>query len=231
MGVTYLSFTAVGLADSGSPRTGLHLGGRFGLLGWGPAERRFQLEIEAGFLGWFDLDHSYDNIGWDGIYGLAATHRLAPRWALKGALRHISSHVGDEYAERTGRRRIGYTREEIQLGASFELHPRWRLYGEAAYAHVTRNEALQDPGRLQAGVEHRRDGILPAGSGWYAALDVTALEERGWEPDLALQGGWLVPRGDRQWRVALSYAAGRVPLGEFFQDEEDRWGLGLYLDL
>lgn len=231
-GLGALYVTDVGIADSGAPRFGLELGGRFGLLRWGSTPRPWQMEIEAGFRGWFDIDHSEDNIGWDGIYGLALSHRLGPAWRLKLAVRHISSHLGDEFEERTGRRRIGYTREEAQVGLSWRPSERWRLYAEGAYAYGRSNQELQRPGRVQAGVEHLADTALWRGQmGWYAAVNADAMEERGWEPDLAAQLGLTVPSGGRRWRLGLGYASGRVPLGELFQDEESYWSMGLYLDL
>ncbi len=51
--------------------------------------------------------------------------------------------MGDEYAERTGRLRINYTREEFLAGISGELGDRWRVYGEAAYGYDLRSETNQ----------------------------------------------------------------------------------------
>ena len=64
-GVAALSVPDPGIPDSGDRRVNLKLGGRFGLL----RVDRWQVDIEAGFNGQFDIDHSLDNIGWDGIYG------------------------------------------------------------------------------------------------------------------------------------------------------------------
>jgi hypothetical protein len=144
--------------------------------------------------------------------------------------KHISSHVGDEYAERTGRRRIDYTREEVAAGAIWSVTPRWRTYAEAGWGFAPKEEVGQEPGRLQLGLEHEVPGSLGQGRlGWFAALDLGAMEERDWQVDPSLRIGLLVPAGDRRWRVGLGVHEGTVPLGEFFQVDETYVALGLWL--
>jgi hypothetical protein len=226
-GVALLAFPDPRIADSGDQRVGLKLGGRFGLVrvqGW-------QLDIEAGFTGQFDIDHSLDNIGWDGIYGFLLSSDLGHGVQVQVGGKHISSHVGDEYAERTGRRRIDYTREELAAGAAWSIDGRWRTYAEVGWGFAPREEVGQEPGRLQLGVEHEAAGSLGGGrAGWYAALDLGAFEERGWQVDPSLQIGLLVPSGDRRWRTGLTVHTGGVPLGEFFREDETYIALGLWLD-
>lgn len=223
------------IRDSGSYRFGLKLGGRFGVVEIRPQESggpRWYVAIEAGFYGQFDMENSLDNIGWDGIYGLIASTELTEVVDLKAGIMHVSSHVGDEYAERTGRTRIDYTREEAVVGISWELGPGWRAYGEGAWAYVTRNDRIQDPGRLQLGAEYEDpDGLRGGRWGWYLAANLNMMEEEGWSPDTSIQGGVIVPSGDRRWRIGLSYYDGRVPIGEFVQDEERFLALGLWLDV
>ena len=123
-GLTILGFPDPQIPDSGDRRVGLKLGGRFGLVrlgGW-------QADIEAGFTGQFDIEHSLDNIGWDGTYGFLLSTAFENGIGVQLGTKHISSHVGDEYAERTGRRRIGYTREELVAGAAWSFDDRWRTY-------------------------------------------------------------------------------------------------------
>jgi hypothetical protein len=235
MGVALAFFAESGAADSGSPRPALQLGGSFGLVRFHPdgaPERGWQVSIEAGFYGQFDADHSLDNLGWDGIYGLLATSALAGGWGLKLGMMHTSSHVGDEYAERTGRRRLGYTREEVVLGVSVPLSRAWRAYAEGAWGYVLRSEHLQQPGRLEVGAEFEAPGARQRRrGGLYAAADLAATEERDWRLDASAQLGWLFPSRDRTWRAGLAWRDGQVPIGEFFQDTESYGALGLWLDL
>ena len=225
-GVAILGFPDPQIPDSGDRRIGLKLGGRFGLVrvhGW-------QMDVEAGFTGQFDIEHSLDNVGWDGTYGFLVSTVLGNGVSVQLGTKHISSHVGDEYAERTGRRRIGYTREELAAGAAWSIDERWRAYAEAGRGFKTKGEIGQEPGRLQLGFEHESAESLRGRLGWYAALDLQAMEERGWQVDPTLQVGLLVPSGDRRWRVGLSIHDGSVPIGEFFQEDETYVALGLWLD-
>lgn len=225
-GLTFLAVPDPAIPDSGDQRFGLKMGGRFGLL----RVRGWQFDIEAGFTGQFDIDHSLDNIGWDGTYAFLLSRELGEGLAVQAGGKHISSHVGDEYAERTGRRRIDYTREEITAGLSWVAAPGWRTYAEAGWSFEPREDVGQEPGRLQVGLEHEAPGSLPGGRvGWYAAMDLGALEERGWQVDPTLQAGFLIPSGHRLWRVGLGYHDGTVPIGELFQVDERYVVLGLWL--
>ena len=225
---------SVGIAGSGDSRTLLRLGGRFGVLRLRPRghpHRSLQLGIEAGFAGQFDNDASQDNIGWDGFYGVTLTGGRGPSLAWKVGLLHTSAHVGDEYLERTGRGRIGYTREELLAGLSARLSPRWRAYVEAAHAHELRID-LQRPWRAQAGlVFEDRDRFAGGRFGWYAAADLSSWEERDWRTDWALQAGLLFPAGGRVWRAGIGSSDGRPALGEFFQNSESYLSAGLWVDL
>lgn len=219
-GVTLLGFPDPNIPDSGDRRVGLKLGGRFGLVrigGW-------QADIEAGFTGQFDIEHSLDNIGWDGTYGFLVSTAFENGVSVQLGTKHISSHVGDEYAERTGRERIEYTREELAAGAAWSIDDRWRTYGEIGWGYQPKDEIGQEPGRLQIGFEHEvplRDRL-----GWYAALDLQAFEERSWQLDPTLQVGILV---DRRWRAGIAVHDGAVPIGEYYQVDETYIALGLWL--
>lgn len=232
--VAILGFPEPRVAESGSWRFGLKFGGRFGLLRLEPRarpERGWQLDIEAGFTGQFDIEHSLDNLGWDGLYGLLLSTELADGVSVQLGTKHVSSHVGDEYAERTGRRRLGYTREELTAGAAWAIHDRWRSYAEVGWGISPQEEIGQEPGRLQLGLVYEAEGSLALGKrGWYAAADLGAMEERDWRLDVSLQVGFLIPSGDRLWRVGLALRDGSVPIGEFFRDDETYVALGLWLD-
>jgi hypothetical protein len=239
-GLVYHAVPSAGIAGSGEARFDLRLGGRFGLLRVTPRDRlgqdrpgrAWQLSLIAGFDGQFDIDNSYDNVGWDGNYGLAFTTSRGRGPALKVALFHTSSHVGDEYAERTGRLRIGYTREEVSAGLAWTIGRRWRAYAEGAWGYVLRNEELMEPGRAQVGLEvEAAESLWKRRIGWYAALDVSATEERDWSVDVSLDVGLLLRSGARTWRAGLGFYDGRVPLGEFFRDDERYVSFGLWLDV
>lgn len=235
MGVEWLAVDEVAVPDSGDARFQLSLGGIFGVVRWRPrgwAAGGTELGILAGFDGQFDMDRGYDNLGWDGLYGLMVSARAAGPWALRGGIKHTSSHVGDEYAERTGRRRIDYTREELVAAVARDIGACCRVYLESAWGYELRNEELQQPARAQLGVElEPPPGFWNGRLGWYLAVDAGAWEESDWELDWNAQVGVVFPAGDRRWRLALSYRRGSVPIGEHFQHRESYIGAGLLLDL
>jgi hypothetical protein len=224
------------IAEAGDTRYTLRLGGRLNFLRVHPVGepgRGFQVDVEAAFLGQFDADHSLDNIGWDGIWGLLLTWANGAGLAAKLATQHDSSHVGDEYAERTGRERINYTRAEVAFGLSLAFFSHWRVYGEAAYAYDMRNVQLQAPWRVEGGLEFEDAHRFWKGRlGYYAAIDVTAYEESDWERDITVQAGLVLPVTGlvRTYRLGVEYRDGRSIIGEFFQDEETHWALGLWVD-
>ncbi|MBZ0115216.1 MAG: DUF1207 domain-containing protein [Thermoanaerobaculia bacterium] len=223
------------IEDDGDRRASLHLGGRFGILRWEPAHddgRSWQISFDAGIDAMFDFERSLDNIGWDGNYGLSVTTSDGGPLSWRFGLLHTSSHVGDEYAERTGRLRIGYTREELLLAVSWAVAPEWRTYFEAAWDPSPGSEALQEPWRLQTGLETERPGRLWSQRlGWYCALDVSSLQELDWQLDAALQIGIFLDSAGRRWRTGFEIYDGRVPIGEFYRTSETYVTVGLWVDL
>lgn len=225
------------IEDAGNSRFILRLGGRYGFIRFyreGDPDHGFQIDVEGGFLGHFDSDNSTDNIGWDGLYGIQVAWSPGNRLAYRFGIFHDSSHVGDEYAERTGRQRINYTRQEYRAGVSWTFAPRWRVYGETAWAGDLRNKELMEPWRVQYGLEYQSPhGLWGGRAGWYAAADVSAFEEDDGNPNLTLQGGLMYRLNElgRTYRVGLEFYDGRSHIGEFFQDEEQYVAFGFWLDL
>jgi hypothetical protein len=221
------------IPDTSSPRWFLAGGGHFGMLRVeSPGGRAWQVSIDAGFDAVFDSQHKNDGIGWDGNYGLSLTTAATDsRLGLRAALFHHSAHLGDEYAERTGTRRINYTREEVAVGLAWKVRPRWRTYGEVGFGYVLRSDT-QKPWRLQAGVEYeRRPTVFGGRMAWYGALDVSALEERDWRLDPAVQGGLLTRSGGRAYRIFAEWYDGRPRIGNFSSYSEASFSLGFKIDL
>lgn len=229
----------VAVLDSEIPETGdarfvLRLGGRFSLFRVHPAgqpNRGLQLDFKGGFFGHFDVDYSLDNIGWDGLYGLLLSWKPSDALTFRVGTIHDSAHVGDEYAERTGRVRIGYTREEWVAGASWGPGERWRAYAELGWASSVDGD--QEPLRIQLGSEaFGSKRFWNERASWYAAADVTTYEERDFDTRLTIQAGIVIRTGreDQRYRLALEYVTGRSVLGEFTMHEESTLGLGWYFD-
>ncbi len=222
----------VEIPASSSSRINLRAGGVLGVLRYEHDPiRQWQVSLIGGFSAQFDSGHSLDNIGWDGHYGIVVTE-AAGSLALKLALQHDSSHVGDEYIERTGRQRIGYTRQDVAVGASWLADEHWRIYSETGWAFSMGNEFLQKPWRGQLGCEYESRPLF--GSGllrWYTAIDSQSMQERDWRIDVAVQTGLVSHSAGRTWRLGLQWYNGRPPMGEFFQFTERSLSLGIWIDI
>jgi len=232
-----LSFSETEIPAAGDTRFGLRVGGRYGVLRLhrkGDADYGFQIDVEGGFLAQFDLDNHTDNIGWDGIYGLQLAWARPGGVALRAGVFHDSSHVGDEYAESTGRTRINYTRQEFLAGASWRFLPLWRTYVEGAWAFDLRNEELMEKWRAQTGVEFESPATLWGGrAAVYVAADASFFQEDDWSANVTIQTGLLfhVQELARYYRFGIEFYDGRSHIGEFFQNEERYVSLGVWFDL
>ena len=160
-----------GIDGSTDVRTGLDIGGRFGLLRLDPASpggRSWQLSVDASFNAQFDSNEKLDNIGWDGKYGLTLTTSSGGPLSFKVAVLHDSAHIGDEYAERTGRERIDYARgaDRWPRGASRPRVARLRRRRVRILPPDRRAEAVASPGGARvhdAGLAARRTVLLVRG--------------------------------------------------------------------
>jgi hypothetical protein len=222
------------IPDTGDSRFALNLGGRFAIVRFHPdgqPERGWQVDIEAGFLGHFDTDRDQDNIGWDGIYAVYLSWLPNPKLALRVGSHHVSAHIGDEYAERTGRERIGYTREEAVAGLSYRPFARWLLYGETGFGSGPKETG--GTWQVQVGLEYHGKQLFWKGRmGWYAALDLHSYEETDWGVRVTTQIGFMLPtgRGTSRWRLAAEYADGRSVMGEFSFYDETYFRFGVFYD-
>jgi hypothetical protein len=222
------------IPDTGAARFALRLGGRFGLVRWyreDTPECGWQLDFEGGFVGHFDMTESLDNIGWDGLLGLYLSWLPSPELGFRFGMKHRSAHVGDEYAERTGRQRMEYTREELVAGLNWSPTPRWTVYTEGGFGYGL--EDFQEQGRLQLGIEHagtRRFWDNRASG--YAAVDMQLFEEQDWHPLATVQIGFVAPtgRGTSRYRLAVEAGTGQSVLGEFSFEDETWVGIGWYFD-
>lgn len=221
------------LVATGAGRFGLRLGGSLGIFRWqrpGATDYGWQLSFEGGFAGEFDLEHQWDNTGWDGFYGLYLSWMLNPDFGFRVGYQHNSSHVGDEYWNRTRVWPIHYTREEIVLGLSWRFAPYWRVYSEIGYGNGFTGEP---PGRLESGLELVGDPhYWNNRAALYAAADVRVYQEVDWSTRYTIQGGYRIPvkNGYSAHRFALELGTGRSVMGQFYNKKETYLALGWYYD-
>lgn len=138
----------------------------------------------------------------------------------RGELYHVSSHLGDEFLERTGREPISTSREGVELLVAGRPAPTLRLYG--------------GPGLLLRSTEDLGAGSLRAGLDWtperprwgafrpYAAAELFGWAETGWEPTAAVEAGLAF--GGGRYRLALLAGAGPTRAEQFLGEDETLWG-------
>ena len=230
----FMSMTRRDIPRTARTRLGTSVGGSLGVCRIHPegqSDRGFQLQLGAGVFAQWE-ERGRDGIGWDGVYHVLGTWTGGGRLGFRLGTMHMSSHIVDEYIENTGRRRLGYTREEMLAGMRCRLVEKGQIYAEIGYAHLMRS-ALQEPWRLQAGLEYQSTGTPGhEWGGWFVALDAESHQEKDWRVSTSAQGGWFFPAGPpgRTCRVGLELYRGRSPMGEFFQADESHIALGSWLD-
>ena len=221
------------IEDTGNSRFNHSLGRRFGLVRFGDERtyKAWQVDLEVGYFTNFDIEQHTDNIGWDGIYNLYISRKLSPKTFVRFGILHDSAHLGDEYAEETGRQRIDYTREELAAGMTWLSTPRSKLYTELGWAWDVKED--MEPLRWQFGAEYygaNKDHYF--GLPWYAATDITLFEERDWEPAITLQLGLIYATGHaaERYRFVLEAYGGRSVMGEFSFEDESYISIGVHYD-
>jgi hypothetical protein len=158
-----------------------------------------------------------------GVYGIRMD-----RLAFEAFFYHESSHLGDEILDRGERARIDYNVNGLRLTASWDAEDWLRVYGGASVQPWAKPETLQSFG-FHAGVEITR---LPPWERGYVAMDAEAWEWRSWNPDASLQAGIFIgPKGRggalEAARFYLEFRTGRVMLGQYYNETESYFGIGL----
>jgi hypothetical protein len=148
--------------------------------------------------------------------------------------KHVSSHLGDSLIYTVPR--IIYSRESFKLTSSYDFSPNFRLYGGPCYwSHLSPDSS--DP-RLyfHGGLEVYTDYIplFSATHGrCYLSYDIKVLGEAGGVVDQTLEIGvqWRWKKDSHQSiRMAGVLYNGNSEYGQFYQNQDNFWGLGIFFD-
>ncbi|WP_162913194.1 DUF1207 domain-containing protein [Rhodospirillaceae bacterium SYSU D60014] len=200
----------------------------------GALDGKLELAFQAGVFATFDLDsESQDLINADYVVGIPLVYR---RGDFSSFLRvyHQSSHLGDEFLLRDDvdeEDRINLSFEAVELLLSYDIDPRWRIYGGGGYLFHRQPDTLE-PGMAQAGLEYESDEVYWDVFRPVAALDLQSWEDDDWSPAVSLRAGFQI--GDpgilgQQLEVTAEYYNGRNPNGQFFTRDIEYYGIGLHL--
>lgn len=209
------------------------LGGRVGIFRYGTSNtvrpEGFQIDIEGSGQPRLDLEHNEDLVATDFRAGLPITYGIG-RWQSKLAYYHLSSHVGDEYlVSHPGFQRINYSRDTLVLGQSYYLTADWRIYGEAGWAFYS---DVSEPWEFQFGTEYSPLTKPGLGGAPFAAFNVQSRQELDFSGNLVLQAGWQWRARNRGhlFRIGLQYYNGKNQQFEFYEVNENKFGIGFWYD-
>lgn len=213
------------------------LGGRVGLLRYGTADKPstgrpqgWQLDMEGAAFPRLNLDASWDVDAVDFRFGLPLTYGR-DNWQLKFSYYHLSSHMGDEFAIRTGKlgERINFSRDALVLGGSIYPLPAWRWYAEAGWAF--HYDDGSQPWEFQFGIDYAQPGPTSMAGTPFMAINGHLREDVDYGGNMVLQAGWLW-RGenDNAVRLGFHYFNGKSNQFQFFDEFEQQVGAGLWYD-
>jgi len=191
--------------------------------------QEMQLLLEAAVFSRFDIQEGWDMDAADYRFGFPFVYRDGDL-ALKVHLWHLTSHLGDEFISREGRKRDSYHLNEMSLGASLQVSPEWRVYAEVGFGVYTGPET--DSGRAQVGAEW----IGPSWKGRigpFLAMDLQTRNEIGWGWNAAVMTGILVrPKnpGGASFRFLAEYYRGHDQQTQFKSDLEHYYAFGVAAD-
>ncbi len=161
------------------------------------------------------------------------TTALLSRWALTFEVMHESSHLGDEYSDRFGAKRLDWTREVATGWASYTAGP-WRFTGGLSYVLIDQLD-LDRPGGAWAVDYHGRQvarvlggNLRPVGGLFFDANAATSwrVSSSGkigvslWSPDTG-----------REITISLIAHDGLSTQRQFFRRESRYIGAELRFDL
>jgi hypothetical protein len=145
---------------------------------------------------------------------------------------HVSSHLGDELFNTV--QRFIYTRESFRFTTSFKPWENLRLYAGIGYwGHIDPSEK---PFFLHCGAEvYTVPGpfLLGTIAQGYFTYDLKIKDEASGVVNHAFQLGlkWKWQKETHQAvRLAVLYENGNSEYGQFYHQQDNHWGLGIYFD-
>ncbi len=185
-----------------------------------------QLGIESGAFTRFDMGNKNKFKNVDYKVGFPITFRKE-KLSSRFQLYHISSHLGDEWAKDTGRKKIDYSREVAEFLLSYDFSPNLRLYGGPIYVFHIKPDYLKK-NQFQIGAEWV--GKPRGRVQYFTAVDLKIKEENDWDLNANLQSGIILKsETERAMRLFFEYFHGHSDCGQFYNEREESWSIGSYL--
>ncbi|MBA4191060.1 MAG: hypothetical protein C0467_24000 [Planctomycetaceae bacterium] len=209
------------------------IGGTIGLLRAEPAN--WKTAIQSDFFAVVTSRFSQYNyqIAADYRFGLPVTFSRG-QWQWKIGYEHTSAHLGDEAAVMMPRVAFPFVKDEVVFGVGrFMFDGRWRVYGQGAWAAYQNIPGNPSPFRFDLGTEYIHRRCTGCWGKPYAATNLRFDGDVDYSPDMTVQLGWMWRDGTRRFgeaRVFGQYFNGHSPYGQFYQDRESWFGVGVAFD-
>ncbi len=204
------------------------IGTNLPVLGFGSTQRAFLgLTMRVG--GRFSLDDPKSSLlGNDWVVGIHGVVDRGP-WRVTGEIYHESSHLGDEYAERSQARRIDWTREVGGL---------WIRRSAGAFEFTVMGaRTLIDELPLGRGAFGAGAGYHGNGGGWlgarvrpYAGVYAESVEYAGWKVTTTARAGVDLDAGGRRLGLGAVFLNGLSNQRQFYDRRSRYVGFELRFD-
>lgn len=190
------------------------------------------VSAQAGVFARFRIElWSRDDLGQDWIVGMPIEASWN-RFSARARIVHRSAHIGDEFADSTGARRIEFGGETIDVLTALRFGA-LRVYGGGGWIFHSNTEdtpALIRENRadrfiVQAGFDASWPVWPELGIGFVAGLDWQTAERTNWRAATGAAAGFEYRRGNRFARLTVRAFDGTSPMGEFFLTNERYGGL------
>jgi hypothetical protein len=136
--------------------------------------------------------------------------------------------------EKTGRRRINYTRDDLRIGVGYNFNKSTLVYVEPSYAVHLGNPDRQEKWAIEGGIQYQGPyNIWKGSTGLYSGLHISSYQESGWNPSFCGQLGLKIKRDPRMTKLRVGFEGyvGRAVLGEYALDFDDAYlTFGLFID-
>lgn len=196
------------------------------------ADGGINLTGHVGVFSRFRIENpSRDDMGQDWVVG-GGIEMLKGDFAGRARIHHRSSHLGDEFTEEFGARRIEFGGEALEAVAAYQDKTGVRLYGGGSYIFHSNTKStviLQQLGRddrytVQAGADGEWYKWSGGHLGVHGGMDFQAAQRTKWQGAFSALGGVAFRRDNhstaRELRLSLRYFTGPSPMGEFFLTRE-----------
>lgn len=200
------------------------------VLGFGSGDRPAFVGLTMRVGGRFSLDDPKSTLmGNDWVVGIHGTADRGP-WRITAEVYHESSHLGDEYAEKFGARRIDWTREVGELWIGRRFGP----FGVTAMGGYTLIDELPlARGSAALGLDYQapRRSAVRAGLRPFAGVYAESQAYAGWKVTTTARAGVALQRGNRDVSIGAVFLNGLSNQRQFYNRRSRFVGFELRFDL